>query len=158
MPKKRLRRIDKMSENRQRECGLFVRGIDKNMNITEDFPDFVSVEATTIGVDSITDLKKVVQHIRLPWDRYACLATNHANAQSVIQGKSGLVKLLKMKHMELCIIRQLAAVRCILQQKCSTTANSFLFLRRYPESFMKSCTSNSSYTREDIHTFNTKRT
>ncbi|CAN7950549.1 unnamed protein product [Ixodes hexagonus] len=97
------------------QCAIFVRGVDKYLNVTEELLDLVPMKGTTTGADTISVIEKVVERAGLPWEKLVCLATD--GAPSMVGSKSGLVGRLRKKLADLGIAKQFAAVHCILHQE-----------------------------------------
>ncbi|CAN7940767.1 unnamed protein product [Ixodes hexagonus] len=90
------------------QCAIFVRGIDKNLNVTEELLDLIPMKGTTTGADILSVLERVVEHAGLPWEKLVCLATD--GAPSMVGCKSGLVGRFRAKLAALGITNQFAAV------------------------------------------------
>lgn len=97
------------------QCAIFVRGVDRNLNVTEELLDLVSMKGTTTGADIASVLEKAIDRAGLPWESLVCLATD--GAPSMVGNKSGLVGRLRTKLAGLNVSKQFAAVHCILHQE-----------------------------------------
>ncbi|CAN7937456.1 unnamed protein product [Ixodes hexagonus] len=97
------------------QCAIFVRGVNKDFDVTEELLDLVPMKGTTTGADIVSALERVVDRAGLPWGKLVCLATD--GAPSMVGKKSGLVGRLRTKLTGLDISKRFAAVHCILHQE-----------------------------------------
>ncbi|CAN7949242.1 unnamed protein product [Ixodes hexagonus] len=97
------------------QCAIFVRGIGKNLNVTEGLLDLIPTKGTTTGADILYVLERVFELAGLPWEKLVCLVTD--GAPSMVGCKSGLVGRLRAKLAALGITDLFAALHCILHQE-----------------------------------------
>ena len=94
----------------------FIRGVDCQLNVTEEFLDLIPLKNTATRHDLFQALKNCIQKYRLPWERFVCLATDRAPA--ICSSNIGVVGLVKNKLNSLETEKiNFANVHCILHQK-----------------------------------------
>ena len=94
-------------------CAVFVHGVDKNLNITEELLDLIPMKGTTTGVDIFCELKNCVEQADFDWHKLVSVATDGAPA--IRSERVGLVGLLRDKMQTLGVSIQ--AIHCIIHQK-----------------------------------------
>ena len=62
------------------QCGVFIKGVDCSLNMTEEFLELIPLKGTTTGLDIFQALEKCIEKHGLPWDRLVCLAIDGALA------------------------------------------------------------------------------
>ena len=67
---------------------IFLRGVDNDMNITEELLDLQSLKGQTRGVDLFDSLSSAVDGMKLPWSKVSAIVTDGAPAMA--GGQSGL--------------------------------------------------------------------
>ncbi|KAG6924377.1 GTF2I repeat domain containing 2 [Chelydra serpentina] len=77
------------------QCAVLIRGVDCNLNITEELLDLMSLKGTRTGRDIFQGLEECIQKAALPWNQLASLATD--GAPSMCSENFGVVELLKTK-------------------------------------------------------------
>jgi len=98
------------------QCAVFIRGVDCNLNITEELLELLPLKGTTTGHDIFQALEKCIEKHGLPWDRLVCLATDGAPAMR--SSNAGVVGLVKNKLNSLDSKRIVfASVHCIIHQE-----------------------------------------
>ena len=99
------------------QCAVFIRGVDCNLNVTEEFLELIPLKSTTTGRDDVfLALENCMKKHGLPWDKLVCLATDGAPAMcSSNVGVVGLVKK-KLNSLEANEINFIS-VHCILHQE-----------------------------------------
>uniref|UniRef100_A0A8C3IDC5 Uncharacterized protein n=1 Tax=Chrysemys picta bellii TaxID=8478 RepID=A0A8C3IDC5_CHRPI len=108
------------------QCAVFIRGVDCNLNITEELLDLIPLKGTTTGRDIFQGLEECIEKAALPWNKLVSLATD--GAPSMCSENVGVVGLLKTKLNSLntpgisftnihCILHQEALCSKSLQMK-----------------------------------------
>jgi len=77
-------------------CAVFIRGIDGELNVSEELLNILPMKGTTTGHDIFHELQGCIDRSRLPWDTLVSVATDGAPAMS--SEKVGVVGLLKEKE------------------------------------------------------------
>ncbi|XP_073670885.1 general transcription factor II-I repeat domain-containing protein 2 [Paramisgurnus dabryanus] len=77
---------------------IFLRGIDEDMNITEELLDLKSIKGQTRGVDLLQCVSDAVDDMKLPWEKLSGIVTDGAPAMT--GERSGLASLLCNKVSE----------------------------------------------------------
>ena len=98
------------------QCALFIRGVDCNLNVTDEFLELIPLKSATTGRDVFLPLENCMKKHDWPWDKLACLATDGAPAMcSTNKGVVGLLKkkLNSLEANEINFIR----VHCILHEE-----------------------------------------
>ena len=62
------------------QCAVFIRGVNVNLNITEELLDLVPLKGTTTGYDIFQRLEECIEKVALPWSKLVSLATDGAPA------------------------------------------------------------------------------
>ena len=62
------------------QCAVFIRGVDRSLNITEEFLELIPLKSTTTGRDIFLALENCMKKHSLPWNKLVCLATDGAPA------------------------------------------------------------------------------
>ena len=96
-------------------CAVFIRGVDKNLNIVEELLDLLPLKGTTTGRDIFGELETCIEQSRLPWDKLVSVATDGAPA--MCSENVGVVGLLKAKLSMVGVPETFAAIHCILHQE-----------------------------------------
>ena len=94
-------------------CAVFVRGVDKNLNITEELLDLIPMKGTTTGVDIFRELENCVERADFDWHKLVSVATDGAPAMR--SERVGLIGLLRDKMQTLGVSIQ--AIHCIIHQE-----------------------------------------
>jgi len=97
------------------QCAVFIRGVDKNLSITEELLDLIPLKSTTTGKDVFQKLEECIEKAELPWTKLVNLATDGAPA--MLSEKVGVVGLVKAK---LCTLKpqgDFASIHCIIHQE-----------------------------------------
>ncbi|XP_067949860.1 general transcription factor II-I repeat domain-containing protein 2-like [Watersipora subatra] len=98
------------------QCAVFIRGVDRNLNVTEEFLELLPLKGTTTGRDLFQALEKCIEKYNLPWDKLVSLATDGAPSMcSQNVGVVGLVKN-KLNSLETAGIN-FTSIHCILHQE-----------------------------------------
>ena len=97
------------------QCALFIRDVDKSLNVTEELLELIPLKGATTGRDIFYALESCIKKHGLPWDRIVCLATDGAPAMR--SSNVGVVGLVKNKLNSLVTERiNFASVHCIIHQ------------------------------------------
>jgi len=96
-------------------CAVFIRGVDENLNVTEELLDLLPMKGTTTGRDIFQELEACIDRSGLPWDKLVSVATDGAPA--MCSEKVGVVGLVKAKRSQLSLSGPFTAVHCILHQE-----------------------------------------
>ena len=96
-------------------CAVFIRGVDENLNVTEESLDLLPMKGTTTGRDIFQELEACIDRSGLPWDKLVSVATDDAPA--MCSEKVGVVGLVKAKRSQLSLSGPFTAVHCILHQE-----------------------------------------
>lgn len=94
-------------------CAVFVRGVDKKLNITEKLLDLIPLKGTTTGMDIFRALENCVERADFDWHKLVSVATDRAPAMR--SEGVGLVGLLRNKMLGLGVSIQ--AIHCIIHQE-----------------------------------------
>lgn len=98
------------------QCAVFIRGVDCNLNITEELLDLMPLKGTTTGRDIFQGLEECIEKAALPWNKLVSLATD--GAPSMCSENIGVVGLLKTKLNSLNIPGiSFTSIHCILHQE-----------------------------------------
>ena len=98
------------------QCAIFIRGVDCQLNVTEEFLDLIPLKGTATVHDLFQALENCIQKYALPWERLVCLATD--NALAMCSSNVGTVWLVKNKLNSLETEGiNFASVHCILHQE-----------------------------------------
>ncbi|KAM4021765.1 general transcription factor II-I repeat domain-containing protein 2-like [Anomaloglossus baeobatrachus] len=96
-------------------CAVFIRGVDENLNIIEEFLDLLPMKGTTTGHDIFKELEDCINTAGLPWDKLVSVVTDGAPA--MCSENIGVVGLLKAKRNQLSLSGPFSAIHCILHQE-----------------------------------------
>ncbi|XP_075692926.1 general transcription factor II-I repeat domain-containing protein 2-like [Rhinoderma darwinii] len=96
-------------------CAVFIRGVDGDLNITEELLDLLPMKGTTTGRDIFKELEGCINTAGLPWDKLVSVATDGAPA--MCSENVGVVGLLKAKRNQLSLSSPFSAIHCILHQE-----------------------------------------
>ncbi|XP_075207832.1 general transcription factor II-I repeat domain-containing protein 2-like [Anomaloglossus baeobatrachus] len=96
-------------------CAVFIRGVDENLNIIEEFLDLLPMKGTTTGRDIFKELEDCINTAGLPWDKLVSVVTDGAPA--MCSENIGVVGLLKAKRNQLSLSGPFSAIHCILHQE-----------------------------------------
>ncbi|KAM4026817.1 general transcription factor II-I repeat domain-containing protein 2-like [Anomaloglossus baeobatrachus] len=96
-------------------CAVFIRGVDENLNIIEEFLDLLPMKGTTTGRDIFKELEDCINTAGLPWDKLVSVVTDGAPA--MCSENIGVVGLLKAKQNQLSLSGPFSAIHCILHQE-----------------------------------------
>ncbi|KAG6924098.1 GTF2I repeat domain containing 2, partial [Chelydra serpentina] len=95
------------------QCAVFIRGVDCNLNITEELLDLMPLKGATTGRDIFQRLEECTEKAALPWNKLVSLATD--GAPSMCSENVGVVGLLKTKLNSLNIPGiSFTSIHCIL--------------------------------------------
>ncbi|XP_075197600.1 general transcription factor II-I repeat domain-containing protein 2-like [Anomaloglossus baeobatrachus] len=96
-------------------CAVFIRGVDENVNIIEEFLDLLPMKGTTTGRDIFKELEDCINTAGLPWDKLVSVVTDGAPA--MCSENIGVVGLLKAKRNQISLSGPFSAIHCILHQE-----------------------------------------
>jgi len=96
-------------------CAVFIRGVDGNLNVTEELLDLLPMKGTMTGRDIFHQLEACIDKSKLKWEKLVSVATDGAPA--MCSDRVGVVGLLKEKRNQLCLSRPFTAVHCIVHQE-----------------------------------------
>ena len=77
---------------------IFLRGVDSEMNVTEEILDLQSLKNQTRGTDLLVSVCSAVDDMKLPWDKVSGIITD--GAPSMAGNRSGLSTLICNKVVE----------------------------------------------------------
>ena len=77
------------------QCTVIIRGVDVNLNITEELLDLVALKDITTGRDIFQGLEECLEKAALPWSKLISLAMDSVPA--MFSANIGVVGLLKSK-------------------------------------------------------------
>ncbi|KAG6922308.1 GTF2I repeat domain containing 2B [Chelydra serpentina] len=98
------------------QYAVFIRGVDCNLNITEELLDLMPLKGTTTGRDIFQGLEECIEKAALQWNKLVSLATD--SAPSMCSENVGVVGLLKTKLNSLNIPGiSFTSIHCILHQE-----------------------------------------
>lgn len=97
------------------QCAVFIRGVDRDLNVTEEFLDLLPLKGTTTGRDIFQQLEICIEKFELNWSKLVSIATDGAPA--MCSENVGVVGLLKAKLNSLGILGSVTAIHCILHQE-----------------------------------------
>lgn len=101
---------------------LFIRGVDDNLRVTEEFLDLIPLKDTTTGLDIFLAVENVFESMGLKWERLASVTTDGAPALRGI--RTGFLSYVRSKMAEVgCSL--FAAVHCLIHQEalCAKIVN-----------------------------------
>ncbi|XP_060119664.1 general transcription factor II-I repeat domain-containing protein 2-like [Heteronotia binoei] len=100
---------------------IFIRGVDQEMRVTEEFVEIVPVTDMTTGDDILTNLVGALGKIGADWTKAVSLATD--GAPLMLAGEAGVAAKLKEKLVTANPQHQFFSFHCILHQEtlCSKT-------------------------------------
>ncbi len=103
------------------QLAIFIRGVDENLEIIEEFVKIVSLKDTTTGEDIFNSLVGALNDLGVDWDKAVSLATDGAPA--MVGRKVGVAIRLKEKLRSLNPNHKFCNIHCILHQEalCSKT-------------------------------------
>nr|XP_023652433.1 general transcription factor II-I repeat domain-containing protein 2-like [Paramormyrops kingsleyae] len=103
------------------QLGLFIRGVDESLNITEEFVELVPMTDTTTSNDIYASLIGALDRLEVDWSRAVSVATD--GAPSMVGKKAGVVTKLKEKIQKENPTQKFWNFHCILHQEalCSKT-------------------------------------
>lgn len=94
---------------------IFIRGIDDNFGITEEFLAMESIKGTTRGVDLYDSLTGVIERLKLPWCKLVNVTTD---GSPNLTGKNvGLLKRIQDKVKEENPELDIIFLHCIIHQE-----------------------------------------
>ena len=96
-------------------CAVLIRGVDGNLEVTEELLDLLPMKGTTTGRDIFHQLEACIDKSKLKWEKLVSVATDGAPA--MCSDKVGVVGLLKEKRNQLGFSRPFVAVHCIVHQE-----------------------------------------
>ncbi|XP_043259019.1 general transcription factor II-I repeat domain-containing protein 2-like [Colletes gigas] len=88
---------------------IFIRGVDKNLTVTEELLDIFSVKKNTSGEDVFLCVEEVMEQNNLQWDKLVSVATGGAPAMA--RRHNGFVARLRIKLQNLAIPHEVIAIR-----------------------------------------------
>ena len=94
-------------------CAVFIRGVDKDFNITEELLDLQPLKGTCTGQNVFNELEMCIERAGLDWSKLVAVATDGAPA--MCSERVGLVGLLKNKVKNLG--EYISAIHCIIHQE-----------------------------------------
>lgn len=97
------------------QCAVFIRGVDSNLNLMEEFLELIPLKSTTTGRDIFQVLEKCIEKHGLSWDKLVSMATDGAPA--MISQNVGVVGLTKKKLNSLGTGINFVSIHCILHQE-----------------------------------------
>ncbi|KAL0202287.1 hypothetical protein M9458_000305 [Cirrhinus mrigala] len=103
------------------QLGLFIRGVEESLNITEEFVELVPMTDTTTSNDIYASLIGALDRLKVDWSRAVSVATD--GAPSMVGKKAGVVTKLKEKIQKENPTQKFWNFHCILHQEalCSKT-------------------------------------
>ena len=94
-------------------CAVFIRGVDKDFNITEELLDLLPLKGSCTGQNVFNELEMCIERAGLDWSKLVAVATDGAPA--MCSERVGLVGLLKDKVKKLG--EYISAIHCIIHQE-----------------------------------------
>ena len=94
-------------------CAVFIRGVDKDFNVTEELLDLLPLKGTCTGQNVFNELEMCIERAGLDWSKPVAVATDGAPA--MCSERVGLVGLLKNKVKKLG--EYISAILCIIHQE-----------------------------------------
>lgn len=103
------------------QLAIFIRGVDQNMNITEELLDMIPMHDTTTAQDLFECVESALKDLGLPWQKLCSVATDGAAA--MVGVKAGLVKLIKDKVKSFGVKDEVLGIHCIIHREnlCART-------------------------------------
>ena len=94
------------------QVAIFIRGVDKDLNVTADFLDLIPLHDTTTGADLLRAVEEAVDGVGANWDNLYSVTTDGAPALTGIF--KGFIALLRKKlgRTEKC----LPSIHCLIHQ------------------------------------------
>lgn len=98
---------------------LFIRGVDLDLNVTEEFLDLIPMKDTTTGEDIFLAVEGAIEKLCLSWERLYSVTTDGAPSMRGI--RKGFVALMKKKLKR----PSMPSIHCLLHQEslCSESAS-----------------------------------
>uniref|UniRef100_A0A8K9Y6G0 SPIN-DOC-like zinc-finger domain-containing protein n=1 Tax=Oncorhynchus mykiss TaxID=8022 RepID=A0A8K9Y6G0_ONCMY len=97
------------------QLSIFIRGVDSNLSVTEEFLALRPMHGTTTGHDLYEEVSRCVNEMELPWEKLVGLTTDGAPA--MCGHRSGLVAKIREKMQEENATGELTAYHCIIHQE-----------------------------------------
>ena len=97
------------------QLAIFIRGVDCNMDVTEELLDLIPMHGTTTAKDIFHCLENALEEMELPWDKLFSVATDGAPAMIGI--KNGVVKLVRDKLESLGLKDDFISVHCLIHRE-----------------------------------------
>uniref|UniRef100_A0A8K9WVF7 SPIN-DOC-like zinc-finger domain-containing protein n=1 Tax=Oncorhynchus mykiss TaxID=8022 RepID=A0A8K9WVF7_ONCMY len=97
------------------QLSVFIRGVDSNLSVTEEFLALRPMHGTTTGHDLYEEVSRCVNEMELPWEKLVGLTTDGAPA--MCGHRSGLVAKIREKMQEENATGELTAYHCIIHQE-----------------------------------------
>lgn len=95
-------------------CAIFIRGIDKDLKVTEEIFDLVPLKDTTTGRDVSEAFESSVEGAGLKWENLVSVATDGAPA--MCSENCGVIGLVKAKQLVLGC-QPIVPVHCLIHQE-----------------------------------------
>ena len=95
-------------------CAVFIRGVDKQANVTEELLDLIPMKGTVTGRDLMAELEKCIDRAGLDWSKLVSIATDGAPA--MVSNNVGLVGLLR-KKLDKDFGVSMSAIHCVIHQE-----------------------------------------
>lgn len=95
------------------QLAIFIRGVDENLNITEELLDLVPMRDTTTGEDIFECVEEVFTTFNLKWEKLVSVATD--GAPSMVGKIKGFIGRLKAKFGTLGL--DFTEIHCLLHQE-----------------------------------------
>lgn len=105
------------------QLAVFIRGVDENMQVTEEFVELVPMKGTTKSDDIFASLVGALDKLGVDWKKCVSLATD--GAPQMVGRKAGVVAKLQEKLEALNPDNQFRNIHCIIHREvlCSKTLN-----------------------------------
>lgn len=97
------------------QLAVFIRGVDENMQVTEEFVELVPMKGTTTGDDIFVSLTGALDRIGVDWKKTVSLTTD--GASQMVGRKAGVTAKLKEKLLTLNSDHQIHSVHCIIHRE-----------------------------------------
>jgi len=97
------------------QLSTFIRGVDRDMNVTEELLDMIPMYDSTRAEDLFESVQSALNDADLPWEKLCSVATDGAPA--MVRVKAGLVKLIQNKCKSLGMKDDVIGIHCSIHRE-----------------------------------------